>query len=164
MSEGLSPPKKQKLKRQCHFDRKWVEEFQGIGRSSKGWRTAIVILNFCIDIIKNYVIAGVLFGCGQGVVFVPEIDSGKLAPICCTMRVVKPIVCGECGRIWNHCCHALATTKRQKSWFYWKVYSLRNGEMYSVLFRERLERGVSNLEDYIFRRRCGAVLRNALEL
>ncbi len=34
--EGLPPPKKQKLKRQCHFDRKWVEEFQGIGRSSKG--------------------------------------------------------------------------------------------------------------------------------
>ncbi len=25
---------------------------------------------------------GVLFGCGQGVVFVPEIDSGKLAPMC----------------------------------------------------------------------------------
>ncbi len=24
---------------------------------------------------------GVLFGCGQGVVFVPEIDSGKLAPM-----------------------------------------------------------------------------------
>ncbi len=23
----------------------------------------------------------VLFGCGQGVVFVPEIDSGKLAPM-----------------------------------------------------------------------------------
>ncbi len=28
--EGLPPPKKQKLKRQYHFDRKWVEEFQGI--------------------------------------------------------------------------------------------------------------------------------------
>ncbi len=24
---------------------------------------------------------GVLLGCGQGVVFVPEIDSGKLAPM-----------------------------------------------------------------------------------
>ncbi len=65
------------------LDRKWVEEFQGIGRSSKGCRrTAIVILNVCIDdVIKNYVIVGVLFGCGQGVVFVPEIDSGKLAPM-----------------------------------------------------------------------------------
>ncbi len=42
----------------------------------------IVILNFCIDdVIKNYVIVGVLFGCGQGVVFVPEIYSGKLAPM-----------------------------------------------------------------------------------
>ncbi len=34
-----------------------------------------------LHVIKNYVIVGVLFGCGQGVVFVPEIDSGKLAPM-----------------------------------------------------------------------------------
>ncbi len=29
---------------------------------------------------------GVLFGCGQGVVFVPEIDSGKLAPMRISQR------------------------------------------------------------------------------
>ncbi len=34
-----------------------------------------------VHVIKNYVIVGVLFGCCQGVVFVPEIDSGKLAPM-----------------------------------------------------------------------------------
>ncbi len=40
------------------------------------------MLNFCIDdVIKNYVIVGILFGCCQGVVNVPEIDSGKLAPM-----------------------------------------------------------------------------------
>ncbi len=40
------------------------------------------MLNFCIDdVLKNYVIVDVLFGCGQGVVYVPELDSGKLAPM-----------------------------------------------------------------------------------
>ena len=35
--EGESaPPLPKKPKRQCHFDRKWIEEFQRIGRSSKG--------------------------------------------------------------------------------------------------------------------------------
>ncbi len=34
---------------------------------------------------------GVLFGCGQGVVFVPEIDSGKLAP----MSMWLPMFCME---------------------------------------------------------------------
>ncbi len=67
--EGLPSPKKQKLKRQ--------------------------ILNFCIDdVIKNYVIVGVLFGCGQGVVFVPEIDSGKLA----SMNLQENDVIRECRK------------------------------------------------------------------
>ena len=31
-----SVPAAKKQKRECHFDKKWIEEFQGIGRSSKG--------------------------------------------------------------------------------------------------------------------------------
>ena len=32
----LQPPPAKKPKRKCHFDSKWIEEFQAIGRSSKG--------------------------------------------------------------------------------------------------------------------------------
>ena len=34
--QPLSPPAPKKAKRKCHFDPKWITEFQGIGRSSKG--------------------------------------------------------------------------------------------------------------------------------
>ena len=34
-SESTIPAPK-RPKRQCHFDSKWLQEFQGIGRSSKG--------------------------------------------------------------------------------------------------------------------------------
>ena len=29
-------PASKKQKRECHFDNKWIKEFQGIGKSSKG--------------------------------------------------------------------------------------------------------------------------------
>ena len=29
-------PASKKQKRKCHFDNKWINEFQGIGKSSKG--------------------------------------------------------------------------------------------------------------------------------
>ena len=35
VSESLTPAPK-RPRRQCHFDSKWLQEFQGIGRSSKG--------------------------------------------------------------------------------------------------------------------------------
>ena len=35
-SESESCPKAKKPRRHCHFDTKWVQEFPGIARSSKG--------------------------------------------------------------------------------------------------------------------------------
>ena len=36
MMDDLSQPPPKKAKRECHFDSKWIQEFPGIGLSSKG--------------------------------------------------------------------------------------------------------------------------------
>lgn len=37
MADDIVSPQPKKARRLCHFDSRWVQEFQGIGKSSKGY-------------------------------------------------------------------------------------------------------------------------------
>ena len=50
-------PASKKLKRECHFDNKWINEFQEIGKSSKGTNNEIdLLISICMFLIRtNYI-------------------------------------------------------------------------------------------------------------
>ena len=63
-----APPATKKKKRSCHFDKKWMDEFQGIGRSHKGIRkfNSILVFNNTGDAFAKCTLCGSDFSIAHG--------------------------------------------------------------------------------------------------
>ncbi len=50
------PPKLKRARRQCHFDFSWLQQFPGIGRSSKGKSSnKVVVIYYFLASTTNFV-------------------------------------------------------------------------------------------------------------